>query len=219
MLDELNQSYKGSGRTKKMQGVPQLERQRRKESTDELQRLMQGKQLTDGKTFHVMTAGWIDYASNIFWLIRQYGSIKRLFVASWALAGADILLLREECERGTIRQLDILHDNDYAVQRHMDYELLLDMHDKGLIHSLTRSTMHCKMVIAEVSSGEKFVIITSANLTYNPRVEIETITISSQLYDLYSQTIELILDEQTESKTLRNFSKSYRYVSHTDVTI
>ena len=219
MIYNLEQSYNGTGRKRKLEAVPDDERRRRERSTDEMERIMQGRELKEGKIFHLMTGGNVDYLSNILWLIRRYGHLNRVFVTSWALAGADILLLREQIEAGNIGQFDVMHDNDYSVQRHMDYQLLLEMHKDGLLRNLTRSTMHCKAILINANGEDKFVIITSANCTFNPRVEIQTMSINSNLYEQYDRFISDVQDKECVMRTLRRYPKLNRYVRYTDVTL
>lgn len=214
MAEELHQ-FKNNSRRQKLTEVLDYERERRVRSTDELERAMAGREMTEGKQFHVQTAGLIDMSSNIFWMIRRFGGIKRLFISSYALIGSDILLIREQCQAGKIQHLTVMHDEDYRLTHQMDVQLLHDMLRDGYIHSLIQTTMHSKFILAEVETGKKIVIVTSANMTYNPRIEMQSISVNATLYDQYISITEMVNDSVTELRTARRFAKMNRYEPHT----
>lgn len=189
-------------RKNKFQGLSIEAMERRQIGADYLFTLFNGKELTEGKTYHVMTAGKIDYLSNLLWLIRRYGRLKKVFLAAFSFGSEEIAIIRSIQAKKKIEHLDVLVHDVFHVKHEHEYREALNMHASAQLQNFYEYNLHCKFIVCETFTGEKITIVTSANGTNNPRIEIEVISCSEKLYDFYDKETRRIINKLARRQSI-----------------
>lgn len=160
-----------------------------------------------GKSYHIITGGNVDMIAHVSWLQQHWPRIKRLFISSWSIGGADILLLEKWAEQGMIQNVEILVGDVFPKKFVKEWEKLTELADRGIVKALYHSNIHSKLLLVDTEEGDKIVIEGSANCNMNPRIEQSCVTISEKLFDFYWVYLHELFEQEQSRHTVRDVLK------------
>lgn len=141
------------------------------------------KELKEGHSVHVITAGDVDSLSYLKCVLRIQNLDHCLF-STWCMAAEDILQFDEWLTEGRIKKLDAYVGEIFPTSYKVEWRMLQDLFDRHQCGRIAVFRNHSK-IYAGIGPDFAFGIETSANINTNPRTENGCITISREIYDFY----------------------------------
>ncbi len=129
-----------------------------------------------GDIIHIPSMGNWSLVDMIEYIIEQIGS-SEVHLTSWAVSEKSVVTLLNLRNQGLISSLHCLFDTRLPSQSTAAWQLC-----DANIESLKLTKIHAK-VVALKSETHAVCIVTTANLTENPRIERYVITESDSLYE------------------------------------
>jgi len=148
------------------------------------------KELKDGHSVHVITAGDVDSLSYLKCVLRIQNLDHCLF-STWCMAAEDILQFDNWLDQGRIRKLDAYVGEIFPTSYKVEWRMLQDLFQRHKCGRIAVFRNHSKIY---AGVGEKFAfgIETSANINTNPRTENGCITIGREIYEFYKSYFDNI---------------------------
>ena len=150
--------------------------------------------LEENQVIEYMTAGKWSMHELIEYSLRKIGS-ARVYLATWTVTEEPVRSLVKMREEGLIRELHCLFDYRIKDRKPAAFELLKSISDS---HALVK--IHAK-VTAMLSDQRGIAILSSANMTKNPRIEAGAVFCSHESAAFHS---DWILQEITTAKAKAN---------------
>lgn len=157
--------------------------QRRAKSEAELSQLLPPR-IDPGDTWHVVSGGDIDALSYLSHVLRGMRADYAL-LSTWCMALDDVKALGAWLQSGVIRRLDCYVGEIFPSQYPAAHDALCAVvREAGGRVAVFRN--HSKVMLAgNASTGEAFVIESSANVNTNPRTEQTVVTNDRDLFGFY----------------------------------
>ena len=152
--------------------------------TEKVNNLLPEK-IKENECLHYASCSDFSMHDVLFRIIELYGKIKHLYLATWSISNNAAEMLIKAKDEGIIENIHLLLD--WRVQ-------VRTPKAKGLLNynkvDMKICNCHAKVFCVETESGEKIVMLGSANLTNNPRIEAGIITQSENAYNFHKGWIE-----------------------------
>ena len=149
------------------------------------------KELKDGHSVHVITAGDVDSLSYLKCVLRVQNLDHCLF-STWCMSAEDILQFDEWLAQGRIKRLDAYVGEIFPTSYKIEWQMLQELFDRCQCGRIAVFRNHSK-IYAGVGDAFAFGIETSANINTNPRTENGCITIGREIYDFYKSYFDDIV--------------------------
>ncbi len=149
------------------------------------------KELEEGHSVHVITAGDVDSLSYLKCVLRIQ-DLEHCLFSTWCMAAEDILQFDEWITQGRIRKLDAYVGEIFPTSYKVEWKMLQDLFKDHQCGRIAVFRNHSKIY---AGTGPKFAfgIETSANINTNPRTENGCITIGTEIYDFYKSYFDGIV--------------------------
>lgn len=123
--------------------------------------------LLDSQVLHIdfMTAGNVSLHNLIELLLSKYGPCQSLYLSTWAIKEAAARSIFELKDRGLIGQLFGVFDYRIESVDYKSFQLIKPLFTR---YELTKN--HAKVILVEYAD-RRFTVLTSANMSNNPRIE------------------------------------------------
>lgn len=152
-----------------------------------------------GTSIHILTKGNIDLLSHVYWVLRYWPKLKRIFISCWAISGSSILLLKKLVESKQIGELTLVVGHIYPKTYRQEWAKITELHEKGIFKNVYYDKTHSKCFLIEEEGGVKIVIEASANCNINRCKEQSIVTVSDELFDFYKENLFDDIEKQNNN--------------------
>ena len=137
-----------------------------------------------GCTTHYVSMGSWSMHDLLDYIIRKNGETAVVYGATWSASEDGIRTLVKLGEDGFVSKINMLFDWRVKVRRPEALAFA-----KRAFANLHTSSCHAKVFLID-SKSWKISIITSANLTNNPRIEVGVIETNPEIYEFHKSWLE-----------------------------
>jgi hypothetical protein len=130
---------------------------------------------------HFITNGRWSMPDIVFWVLNQIGPAS-LKIATWSISEDAIRRIINRYQKGIIQDVEFLLDPRVKVRNPNPLSMLR----KNFPYAMAPN--HAKVTLLS-NNDHKVSIISSANLTSNPRIEVGIISGNTQVYDFHHKWI------------------------------
>ena len=149
------------------------------------------KELSNGTSYHFITAGDVDALSYLKVILRQQ-SLDHCLFSTWCMSCDDLLQFEEWLVSGKIKKLDAYVGEIFPGSYKMEWKKLNEIFEKYKCGRIAVFKNHSK-IFAGIGDKFAFGIQTSANINTNPRAENGCITVDKEIYEFYKSYFDGII--------------------------
>ena len=150
------------------------------------------RDLQEGHSVHVITAGDVDSLSYLKCVLRVQNHLDHCLFSTWCMAAEDILQFDEWLTQGKIKKLDAYVGEIFPSSYKVEWRMLQDLFDRHQCGRIAVFRNHSK-IYAGIGDKFAFGIETIANINTNPRTENGCITIGREIYEFYKSYFDDIV--------------------------
>lgn len=147
--------------------------------------------LQKGYTYHVISAGDVDFLSYLKMILRQQ-PLEYCLLSSWCMAMTDAIMLENWLKRGFIKRLDLYVGEIFQRQYDGVYAFCASRIAKRFGGRVCIFRNHAKVMVGFGKQFD-FAIESSANIDTNPRTEQTAITVSTDVALFYKRFYDGII--------------------------
>ena len=163
---------------------------RRAFGVQQLIKVMGMERPEQGKCYHILTDGNVDLLSHLRWMTHCFGPMSHVALCAWDISMVDIMLLKRWVARRDIRAMCLMVGDRFPSTHPREWGALMEWRRSCREFFLETDSVHARFIAALPVEGEGMVLTSSAACTMNPRTELATFTVDSDLYEWYIGMLE-----------------------------